>query len=391
LSERCRLCSGDDLLVFHERRAVPVEQNLPRASAAEARAVVRGNLRLGCCRACGFISNLDFSEALLQYGAGYENDQTCSPLFEQHVAQLAKRIVDDHAIRGRDVVEVGCGRGTFLRRVCAAGDNRGVGFDPAYVGDESVDGGRVRFVREYYGPRQAGVPADAVICRHVIEHVPFPLQLLEAVRGALAGAVEAHAFFETPDVEWILDGAVLQDFFYEHCSYFSAESLAYCFRRAGFGNVSIERVFGGQYLWMHAIHRADAVTSVGAAPDGARIVAAAQRFARREAALHDAIAEHLRALRTVGPVAVWGAGAKGVTFLNQLDSSGGLVDCVIDINPRKQGRFVPGTGHPIVAPSSLAARGVRNVIVMNPNYADEIRAYVAANDLSISVHTETNP
>ncbi|MCU1283249.1 MAG: S-adenosylmethionine-dependent methyltransferase [bacterium] len=390
MSDRCPLCGREALFVFYERHGVPVYQNLPLPTADAARAVTRGDLRLACCSACGFISNLAFSDELLRYGAGYENDQTCSPLFDRYVEGLVSRIVDDCAVRRRDVVEVGCGRGTFLRRVCARGDNRGVGFDPAYVGEASVDEGRVRFTREYYGPQQAAVPADAVICRHVIEHVPSPPRLLDAVRGALAGAARADAFFETPDVEWILDGVVVQDFFYEHCSYFSAESLAYCFRRAGFDAVTVERVFGDQYLWMHAIHRSGAAPSSEAPPAAARTVAAARRFQTSEAALHQQIDARLRALRVVGPIAIWGAGAKGVTFLNQLDAGCGLVDCVVDINPRKQGLFVPGTGHAIVAPEALAARGVRNVIVMNPNYAAEIRGYVEANHLPIRVHTETN-
>ena len=44
------------------------------------------------------------------------------------------------------------------------------------------------------------------------------------------------------------------------------------------------------------------------------------------------------------------------------------LDCVVDVNPNKQGAFIPGTGHPIVAPEALSARNIRNVILMNPNY-----------------------
>ncbi len=50
----------------------------------------------------------------------------------------------------------------------------------------------------------------------------------------------------------------------------------------------------------------------------------------------------------------------------------------MDINPAKHGKFVPGTGHPIVAPGALAARGVRNVVPMNPAYRAEIAALLPA-------------
>ena len=389
-AEQCRLCGADSLVVFHERSRVPVHQNLPLPTPEAARAVTRGDLRLACCTRCGFISNLAFSDELLRYSAGYENDQTCSPLFDRYIDGLAGEIVDKYGVRDREVVEVGCGRGTFLRRLCQRGGNRGVGFDPAHVGDEVVDDGRVRFVRAYYGPEQATVPADAVICRHVIEHVPAPMNLIAAVRGALSTRTHADLFFETPDVEWILDNVVLQDFFYEHCSYFSAETLAFCFSQSGFADVTVERVFGEQYLWLHAVYRGNTPTATIAPPAENRVLAAALRFEARETALRSAVNQRVQQLRSEGPLAVWGAGAKGVTFVNHFDADGERIDCVVDINPRKQGRFVPGTGHAIVAPDDLGRRGVRHIVVMNPNYAAEIRDFIDTNRLPITLHLETD-
>ena len=68
---------------------------------------------------------------------------------------------------------------------------------------------------------------------------------------------------------------------------------------------------------------------------------------------------------------VWGSGSKGVTFLNVIRPEG-AIDRVVDINPRKQGKFVAGTGQPIVAPAALAAHPPDVVIVMNAIYRDEI-------------------
>ncbi len=79
-------------------------------------------------------------------------------------------------------------------------------------------------------------------------------------------------------------------------------------------------------------------------------------------------------------VAIWGAGSKGVAFLTTL----GLTDEVayaIDINPHKQGMFMPGTGHPVVGPDSLHQSPPDVVIVMNPVYLDEIRSALARGGL----------
>jgi C-methyltransferase C-terminal domain len=83
-------------------------------------------------------------------------------------------------------------------------------------------------------------------------------------------------------------------------------------------------------------------------------------------------AAEVRRLTARGPVALWGAGAKGVTFANLVDPECRHLACVVDVNPRKQGKFLPGTGHPIVPPERLLHEGVQSVLVLNPNYFDEI-------------------
>lgn len=78
------------------------------------------------------------------------------------------------------------------------------------------------------------------------------------------------------------------------------------------------------------------------------------------------------------PVALWGAGAKGVTFANLIDQSRELIDCVVDLNPAKQGHYLPGTSHPIVSYEALESRGVSTAILMNPNYRRENLARLQA-------------
>jgi FlaA1/EpsC-like NDP-sugar epimerase len=70
-------------------------------------------------------------------------------------------------------------------------------------------------------------------------------------------------------------------------------------------------------------------------------------------------------------VVVWGAGSKGVSFMNALQP-GDQVACLVDVNPHKQGRYVPGTGHQVRAPRDLAQIRPDTVVVLNPQYRDEI-------------------
>jgi hypothetical protein len=75
-------------------------------------------------------------------------------------------------------------------------------------------------------------------------------------------------------------------------------------------------------------------------------------------------------------IAFWGAGAKGVTFLNMVPNAD-KIEYVVDSNVRKQGMYVPGTGQPISSPDRLQDYQPDIVIVLNPLYTYEISSALA--------------
>jgi 2-polyprenyl-3-methyl-5-hydroxy-6-metoxy-1,4-benzoquinol methylase len=375
----CGLNSSGDFLF---REQVPVHQNLLMRDQAAAIDIPRGDLALAACNDCGFIFNRAFDQRKIMYGEDYENTQACSPSFNEYLDGLVTHMIVEQNVRDCHVVEVGCGNGLFLRKLVAydGAGNRGHGFDPSYRGAESELDGRLKFSTRYYDSECADVPADVIVCRHVIEHVPHPIRMLDDIKKALARAPKARIFFETPCVEWILGNLVVWDFFYEHCSYFSAASLATAFQAAGFDVQSVEHVFEGQYLWLEAT-LPKTTPFINRRPG--TLVAQAQRFARSETKLKEDWGRKIGALAEKGKVALWGAGAKGVTFANLIDGSRQLLDCVVDLNPLKQGHYVPGTGHPIVGYQALTARGVSTAILMNPNYREENLAFLRADQAEV--------
>ena len=373
MTSACPIC-GADAERFLVREGVPANQNLLLPTRERARGVVRGTLALHACAECGFVFNATFRDDRLDYGATYENTQSASDAFATYLDERVSNVVDALDGRLRTIVEVGCGKGVFLSRlVAAAPGSVGHGFDTSYEGPESSNGGRLRFYKHYFSAGIVNDPIDAVACRHVIEHISDPVAFLTSIRGALANPA-TRIFFETPCVDWIIRNEVIWDFFYEHCSYFNERSIERAFSRAGFDVVGVRHVFGGQYLWLEAIpgvaHRASA------ADDGA-LLQRCRTFAGHQISAVESWIQRLTSMRRDGKLAVWGAGAKGVTFAGLVDPQAELIDCVIDVNPRKQGCFIPGTGHPIVGPQALAARGISAAVLMNPNYRQEDEAILA--------------
>jgi len=380
----CPVCGSSSISTFLTREQVPVHQNLPMENRESAIDIARGDLNMAVCHDCGFVFNRTFELSRLSYGKLYDNNQAYSPYFSGYLDSFAHHLIFEKNVQNCQITEVGCGSGSFLRRLVEIKEtgNRGYGFDPSYVGPATDLGQRLKFEKSYYGTEHASIHADVVICRHVIEHVPTPLLLLHTMRTALVNSPQARVFLETPCLEWILRNQIIWDFFYEHCSLFTINSLTTAIETEGFELQSVRHVFGGQYLYLEATtsnKKGINTKKPGSIPQLAR------EFGEAEDKLKRKWRTEIQALLSKGKVAIWGAGAKGVTFANLVDPDRELIDCVVDLNPNKQGKYLPGAGHLIVNPQELAQRGVVAAILMNSNYRDEIRALLREARLTINL------
>jgi len=177
-------------------------------------------------------------------------------------------------------------------------------------------------------------------------------------------------FFEIPDGERILEEGAFWDVYYEHCSYFTLPSLANLFNSQGFHILRLDKGFDGQYLLIDSVV-GDRDTTVDTA-EVAHIVAKAAAFGaaanRAVAAWRDLVIASASEGRTV---VLWGASSKAVAFLAALDANASIT-AAVDINPYKQDKFLPGSGHPVIGPEALPDLKPDLVIVMNPIYLTEI-------------------
>ncbi|MBI2952184.1 methyltransferase, partial [bacterium] len=164
------------------------------------------------------------------------------------------------------------------------------------------------------------------------------------------------------------------DVIYEHCSYFTRESLARAFALCGFRVCDLAETYEGQYLRVEALPGEGPADSRGAQKgDLSGVARDVSDFADGCRGLIEAWRSYLDTVRQAGQRAVlWGAGAKGVSFMNMLKGQRSI-EYVVDVNPRKQGRYVAGTGQQIVPPEFLRDYRPGVIIVTNPVYQGEIR------------------
>jgi SAM-dependent methyltransferase len=378
----CPVCEAANVQAFVHIGRLPVNANILWPTREQAVGAPRGPIGLGFCGRCGHVFNMQFDPPLIEYDQDYENSLHFSPLFHDYARSLAAHLVERYDLHGKDIVEIGCGKGEFLHMLCELGQNRGVGFDPSYLPEpNAADAGRVTFVQDYYSERYGGYRADLICCQQVLEHIPAPRELLAILRRAIGERRDTAVFFEVPNVGYTLSRLAIWDIIYEHCSYYSAASLAYLFAVHGFEVRDLVETFGGQFLAIEALPR-----DVAAPPCSqeiahmARDVAAFAENYRQTIAAWRQRLDHLA--RSGRRAVVWGAGAKGVTFLNTL-AIDKQIDYVVDMNPRKQDMYITGTGQRIVAPEFLRDERPDVVIVMNPIYEKEIQKIIAGLGLDV--------
>jgi len=365
----CPACRRRSDEPFAELRGVPLHPNVLWESAEEARGAPRADVALSLCASCGLIWNVRFDPDALAYEEEYENSLHFSPAFQHYSEALADRLIDRYRLEGRHAVEIGCGKGEFLALLCERGWCSGLGFDPSYAGeaDHRADG-RLTFVREVVTETTDLGQPDLVVCRHVLEHLADPVGMLTSLRAAL-GQRDTALYLEVPSAEYMLRETAIWDVIYPHVTCWSAQTLSLLLERVGFHVREHGYSFGDEYLWIEA-----STTHIPGAPasqangDVARLV---EGFSARAAAKRQTWADRLPALLAEKPVALWGAGAKGVTFLNVVPD-GGRIEAVVDVNPRKHGKYMPGAGQVIEHPEILARLEPGTVVVMNAAYRNEI-------------------
>jgi threonine dehydrogenase-like Zn-dependent dehydrogenase len=177
-----------------------------------------------------------------------------------------------------------------------------------------------------------------------------------------------------PNALFTLRDLSIWDIIYEHCSYFSAGSLAYAFSESGFDVLEVREEYDGQFLSIAALPASSAEEWQREPWDGLEeMMVDVAAFGNHYRQKVQSWTERLDQMEQAGQkVVVWGAGSKGVMFLNSLPTSE-RISYVVDINPRKQGMFIAGSGQQIVAPEFLRDYRPDVIVMMNPIYKDEIQ------------------
>lgn len=370
----CRCCGGESLVTALDLGDMPLA-NAFRAGGGDCR---RYPLRLMACRDCshGQLSVTVSGEVLFR---DYAYLSGGSETFKRHcrgIVAAAKGAVPAGAPR---VLDIGCNDGTLLALFRAAGCDV-LGVDPAANLADYARRSGVPAVHEFWGADFAASLSrkfDVITAQNVFAHVPDPADFLAGCVACLAdgGAV----LIEFPHALEMVRRNEFDTIYHEHLSYFTAASFA---RLVGQSDLCIEgvtweAVHGGSLRFVlrkrSGPHCPAAVAELIDRERSAGMfdLSAYRGFGARVAANRAALRGLVSELRGRGEKVVgYCASAKGVIAINYCGLD---LDYVVDDTPLKQGRFIPGTGIPVVMADVLAGEpSPINIVVLAWNWLDEV-------------------
>ena len=367
MSVNCPICSSPVSSEPFYKTIQPVNENVLFNSWENAKKSKSGKISLVFCDKCSFVFNKDFRLALVDYSEQYQYTLPPSKQFMKFIKQMVASLIEDHKIKNKKIVELGCGKGEFIREICEKGSNKGFGYDTSYEGPQKILFPKLKFENRFYDRKlDENIFGDFVVARQTLEHIKNPHSFVLDMLTALEDG--GKICLETPNLDWILDNCTFWDFYYEHCSYYNKTSYINLLSQHGLSVSKTYYWFDNQYMSVVAELGHDKEMIIpNSLVTKLNIEKFCQEYQKKKIRIKNFCLE--KSLK--GQISIWGGAAKGITFCNIFKDY--LKDSVlVDINPIRQKKYVPCTGNAIISPEVLVNIKPETIIVMNHQYFGEI-------------------
>ena len=343
-------------------------------------------LRIQVCDQCWLVQTEDYADAGELFGADYAYFSSTSSSWLAHAASYAEKIIQGLGL-GADslVIEVACNDGYLLKNFMAAGIPC-LGIEPAAGTAAAAERLGIPVMRAFFDEKLAGElaaakkQADLIVGNNVYAHVPDINGFTRGLKNTLkrGGTIT----LEFPHLMRLLEFVQFDTIYHEHFSYLSLFTVARIFEAAGLRIFDVEELptHGGS-LRIYGCHAADtrresasvdAVLAEEARRGLQSLVTYTDLQTKADRIKDDLLVFLIDQKRAGKTVAAYGAAAKGNTLLNYAGVKPDLLPFVCDAAVSKQGKFMPGSHIPIVAPETLAQHQPDFLIILPWNIAAEI-------------------
>jgi len=350
-------------------------------------------LRVLVCQICWLAQTEDFAQAHELFDADYAYFSSFSSTWLEHAKRYANEMsARFHLSSSSHVVEIAANDG-YLLQYFKASNIPSTGVEPTASTAAAARGKGIDIVQEFFGVALAntlvaqGKQADLTAANNVLAHVP---DINDFVAGfTVLLKPNGVATFEFPHLMQLMALNQFDTIYHEHFSYLSLTAVQRIFATNGLTIFDLEehpthggslRVFaqradtGKQPVSDHVAKIICEEDAIGIQTEKYYLA-----FQARAKKVKDDFVTFLADAKRQGKtVAAYGAAAKGNTLMNFAEIGSDLIQYVVDKNPAKQGKFMPGSHIPIVSPEALHSQRPDYLVILPWNIADEVTQQNAA-------------
>ena len=389
---KCRHCHAEVTLPFVDLGSSP-PSNAYLTQAQLQQPESWFPLRVLVCESCWLVQTEDFAGFDTMFSSDYAYFSSFSSTMMQHVKAYSQAMTERFGLNAQScVVEVASNDGYLLKNFKAAGIPC-YGVEPTASTAKAARDIGIESIEEFFGQTLAkrlvaeGRQADLTAANNVLAHVP---DINDFVKGfALLLKPQGVSTFEFPHLMNLVKDAQFDTIYHEHFSYLSLTSVRTIFKANGLDVFDVEEIptHGGS-LRVYAQKSATGKHAIG--PRVADLLQREEAAGMPTAAYYgktqadavkikrDLLKFLLKAQEEGKTVAAYGAAAKGNTLLNYAGVRGDLIKFVIDLNPAKQNKFMPGSRIPMVGTGVLDTTKPDYMLILPWNLEKEIKVQLAA-------------
>ena len=344
-------------------------------------------LRVMVCEQCHLVQTEDFSTAENLFTEDYAYFSSFSKTWLDHAGRYVTAMVDRFSLdRKSKVIEIAANDGYLLQYVHQAGIPC-LGVEPTAGTARAAREKGIEIIEEFFGTSLAkklvnqGHEADLMTANNVLAHVP---DIKDFVRGfSILLKPGGTATFEFPHLLRLVTENQFDTIYHEHYSYLSLTAVQRIFSENGLHIFDVEkldthggslRVFAGRMDGpQRTCHKSVSRFLEEEYNAGIHEMSFYTGFQTKVEKIKNDLLTFLIECRKLNlTVAAYGAAAKGNTLLNYAGIRPDLLPFVIDRNPAKQNKFMPGSRIPIVDESRLKEVRPDFILILPWNLKKEI-------------------
>jgi ABC-type hemin transport system substrate-binding protein len=389
---KCRHCDANVTLPFVDLGSSPPSNAYLKPAQLQAPESYYP-LRVLVCERCWLVQTEDFAGFDDMFSSEYAYFSSFSSTMLAHVKQYSQEMTARFGLKANScVVEVASNDGYLLKNFKAAGIPC-YGVEPTASTAKAAREIGIESIEEFFGKKLAarlvseGRKADLTAANNVLAHVP---DINDFVSGfTLLLKDQGVSTFEFPHLLNLVDKAQFDTIYHEHFSYLSLTAVNTIFKANGLSVFDVEEIatHGGS---LRVFAQKTSTGKHALSPRVAAMLAREEALGMKTTAYYgktqadavkikrDLLQFLLKAQAEGKTVAAYGAAAKGNTLLNYAGVRDDLIKFVIDLNPAKQNKFMPGSRIPMVGADALLTNQPDYILILPWNLEKEIKAQLAA-------------